>query len=119
MKKASVATIGLAFALILPLLGGGQVSKETLTSISTPDKVETRIGALEFKDGAPSKATLEKAYDHIDFTNGQRASMRRPFARASSSTPRASLLPMPWPSHLSKTSVCTKTVRSASRRYVT
>ena len=26
----------------------------------TPDKVETRIGTLEFKDGAPNAATAEK-----------------------------------------------------------
>jgi hypothetical protein len=42
-------------------------------SITTPDKVETRNGTFEFKDGAPSKATLEKAYDDIDFTNARRA----------------------------------------------
>ena len=38
-------------------------------SITTPDKVETRIGTLEFKDGAPSKATLDKVYDNLDFTH--------------------------------------------------
>jgi hypothetical protein len=31
------------------------------------------MGTLDFKDGAPSKATLEKVYDHIDFTNAERA----------------------------------------------
>ena len=29
-------------------------------SITTPDKVETRIGALEFKNGVASKQTLVK-----------------------------------------------------------
>ena len=38
-------------------------------SITTPDKVETRIGTLDFKDGAPSKATLDKVYDNLDFTH--------------------------------------------------
>ena len=38
-------------------------------SITTPDKVETRIGTLEFKDGAPSKETLDKVYDNLDFTH--------------------------------------------------
>jgi hypothetical protein len=42
-------------------------------SISTPDKVETQIGPLEFKDGAPSKATLDKVYDHLDFSHAFRA----------------------------------------------
>ena len=38
-------------------------------SITTPDKVETRIGTLDFKDGAPSKETLDKVYDNLDFTH--------------------------------------------------
>jgi hypothetical protein len=36
----------------------------------TPDSMETRIGKLEFKDGAPSVATAEKIYDTLDFTRG-------------------------------------------------
>jgi hypothetical protein len=35
----------------------------------TPDSVDTRIGKLEFKDGAPSKDTAEKVYDTLDFTH--------------------------------------------------
>jgi hypothetical protein len=31
-----------------------QISQETLDSISMPDKIQTRIGTLEFRDGAPS-----------------------------------------------------------------
>ena len=42
-------------------------------SITTPDKVETRVGALEFKDGMPGKATLDKVYDHLDFTHAYEA----------------------------------------------
>ena len=38
-------------------------------SITTPDKVESRIGALEFTDGMPSQETLDKVYDHLDFTH--------------------------------------------------
>lgn len=52
-------------------------------SVITPDRMETRIGALEFKDGAPSLPTVQRVYDHLDFmralnvyTNGfQGASM--------------------------------------------
>jgi hypothetical protein len=32
--------------------------------------VDTRIGKLEFKDGAPSVETVEKVYDTMDFTRG-------------------------------------------------
>ena len=42
-------------------------------SISTPDRVESRLGVLEFKDGAPSAATLEKVYDNLDFTHAYEA----------------------------------------------
>ncbi|TFG38705.1 MAG: DUF1254 domain-containing protein, partial [Candidatus Aminicenantes bacterium] len=38
-------------------------------SLVTPDKVETRIGTLDFKDGAPSKETLDKVYDNLLFTH--------------------------------------------------
>jgi hypothetical protein len=46
------------------------VDQETLSSISTPSRVETRLGTLEFTDGAPSSKTLEKVYDHLDLLHG-------------------------------------------------
>ena len=42
-------------------------------SITTPEKVESRIGTLEFKDGLPSKATLEKVYENLDMQHAMRA----------------------------------------------
>ena len=39
-------------------------------SITTPDRVETRIGTLEFFDGFPSEATAELVYDNLDFLRG-------------------------------------------------
>ncbi len=44
-------------------------------SLVTPDKVDTRLGTLDFKDGVPSKATAEKLYDNLDFTYAYRAFM--------------------------------------------
>jgi len=38
--------------------------------IMTPDKVETRIGDLNFYDGIPTEETLEKVYDNLDFIRG-------------------------------------------------
>ncbi len=38
-------------------------------SITTPEVVESRIGTLEFRDGMPSLETLDKVYDHLDFTH--------------------------------------------------
>jgi hypothetical protein len=48
------------------------VSVETLRSISTPDVVESRLGTLEFDDGAPSEATAALLYDHLDFVHASR-----------------------------------------------
>jgi hypothetical protein len=45
-----------------------QVSQQTLDALSTPNKVETRLGTLEFKDGAPNVETVQKVYDTLDFT---------------------------------------------------
>ena len=43
------------------------------SSIMTPDKVETRIGTLEFFDGVPSKETAELALDNLIFLRGVEA----------------------------------------------
>jgi hypothetical protein len=45
-----------------------QSAAELPASITTPDKVETRIGTLEFNDGAPTMETAEKVRDALDFT---------------------------------------------------
>jgi hypothetical protein len=49
------------------------VSAETLRSISTPDQVESRLGTLEFDDGAPSEETAALLYDNLDFQHGVQA----------------------------------------------
>lgn len=38
--------------------------------ITTPDKVKTRIGTLEFFDGLPSPETSQKVFDNLDFLRG-------------------------------------------------
>ncbi len=38
-------------------------------SITTPNKVESPIGTLEFTDGMPSQDTLARVYDNLDFTH--------------------------------------------------
>jgi hypothetical protein len=37
------------------------------SQITTPDKVETRLGTLRFSHGMPDAATIEKVYDQLDF----------------------------------------------------
>jgi len=56
-------------ALALPSAAAvAQVSQETVRSLGAPDAVQTRIGTLEFKDGAPTAETAAKVYDTLDFT---------------------------------------------------
>ncbi|MGB0135340.1 DUF1254 domain-containing protein [Dokdonella sp.] len=50
-----------------------EVSAETLKSISMPDKVDTTIGELEFFDGVPSDASIDKLYDNLDRMRGVQA----------------------------------------------
>jgi hypothetical protein len=40
------------------------------SNITTPDKVETRLGSLEFFDGLPSPETSQKVFDNLDFLRG-------------------------------------------------
>ena len=42
-------------------------------AITMPDKVETRLGTLKFKDGFPDDATVQKVYDNLDFQRGVQA----------------------------------------------
>ena len=42
-------------------------------SLMTPDKVQTSVGTMEYKDGAPSKETVAKAYDYLDLMHGVEA----------------------------------------------
>ena len=37
------------------------------TAIGTPDKVESRLGTLDYKDGVPTADTVQKVYDNLDF----------------------------------------------------
>ena len=59
-------------ALALPHMAAAQTAPAIPPSLITPDKVETRIGPLEFKDGAPSAETAEKVSDTLDFTRAPR-----------------------------------------------
>jgi hypothetical protein len=69
----SLAAIIACTILVPPSMVAAQAASAIPPSLVTPDKVQSRIGTLEFKDGAPSKATLEKVYDNLDFTYAFRA----------------------------------------------
>jgi hypothetical protein len=50
-----------------------EVTAEVLASLSTPDHVDSRLGPLEFTDGAPARKSVETLYDHLDFVHGVNA----------------------------------------------
>jgi len=65
----AVATIGITGCAMYPAFAQSEIP----SSVITPDKVETRIGELDFVDGQPTQETLEKVYDNLDFTHALRA----------------------------------------------
>jgi hypothetical protein len=68
-SKLTLFTTILAAALVSVLAFRSARAADIPPQITTPDKVETRIGTLDFKDGMPSSQTIEKIYDNLDFTH--------------------------------------------------
>ena len=79
-SSALLAATALA-GVALPDLANAQVEKPGVDptpgfnnkipqKILTPDKVETRIGTLNFVDGVPTAETAQKTYDLLDFMRG-------------------------------------------------
>ena len=50
-----------------------KMTTEIPLGISTPDKLETRIGTLNLFDGVPNKETARKVYDNLDFQRAVQA----------------------------------------------
>jgi hypothetical protein len=64
-----LAILAACAVLALPHLTAAKTPPGIPPAITTPDKVESSIGPLEFKDGAPSASTVDKIYDNLDFTH--------------------------------------------------
>ncbi len=50
-----------------------EMTTEIPAGITTPDRVETRLGTLRFFDGLPDEATVQTVYDNLDFQRGVQA----------------------------------------------
>lgn len=50
-----------------------KMTTQVPAGIASPDKVETRLGTLEFFDGFPDDASVEKLYDNLDFQRAVQA----------------------------------------------
>jgi hypothetical protein len=70
--KQLLATVAVAGALTVTA-ANAQTSSSALKAQTTPDIVESSIGKLEYKDGAPSKETVAKVYDYLDLMHGVEA----------------------------------------------
>jgi hypothetical protein len=73
MMKERLRLLAVLVALVsAPGLAMAQ-APGVLPAIMTPDRVPSRIGPLEYKDGAPSKETVAKVYDYLDLMHGVEA----------------------------------------------
>jgi hypothetical protein len=71
--KRSIGFLIATFLCALPDFPQMAAAQAIPPTLVTPDAVETRIGKLEYKDGAPSAATVEKVFDTLDFTHALNA----------------------------------------------
>lgn len=67
MHKLSMSC-GMVLALSLAGASHAEVTEQVVQSLGAPDRIETNIGTLEFRDGAPSADTAQKVFDTLDFT---------------------------------------------------
>jgi hypothetical protein len=80
MKTKSLFTLALAGLMVISLVTtvGAELPKMKMTTlippgIAIPDKLETRLGTLNFFDGVPDEKTIQKVYDNLDFQRAVQA----------------------------------------------
>jgi len=74
--SVAVLTTGPALAQTLtgvPAMPQFKYSTPMPPGVASPDKVETRLGTLNFFDGFPDQASVEKLYDNLDFQRAVQA----------------------------------------------
>jgi hypothetical protein len=77
MKSASlILAAGLIAASGSSFAEEPKFKADVPAKITTPEKVETSIGTLMFKDGAPDEATAKAVYDNLDRMRGVDAFLR-------------------------------------------
>ena len=76
-RRHTLATLPAAVLLAVSQASAApQFAPDVPAKITTPDTVETRIGTLHFTNGTPDKATVQLAYDQLDFSRGIEAFTR-------------------------------------------
>jgi len=75
MNTKKLITLALAGLMVAALTAtaGAKAPKMKMTTpipkeITTPDKVKTRLGTLNFKNGMPDQVTMDKLWENLDFS---------------------------------------------------
>src|SRR5208337_1655639 len=66
LAVALVGALAFATTAVAQTAPNMKMTTDIPPEITTPDSVETHIGRLEFKDGAPTSETVEKVYVFFD-----------------------------------------------------
>jgi len=73
-SRLHTAAASASMLFLATVMVSGQTRYKVTTpipsDITTPDKVDTRMGTLNFFDGVPTEETASKVYDQIDFSRG-------------------------------------------------
>lgn len=67
--KTRATPITLLLTLAIMFIAPAAQTQTIPASITTPDKVESRLGTLEFKDAVPTDETFAKVSDNLDFVH--------------------------------------------------
>ena len=71
VKLGPIATAAVAVLIALPALAEEPKYKaDPPPSILTPDEVQTSVGTLRFRDGAPDEQSVQLAFDQLDLGRG-------------------------------------------------
>ncbi len=77
MKTKQLFTIALVGLMVVSLAETALAKSPKMKTnssippeITTPDKVKTPIGTLEFFDGVPTEKTVQTVYDNLDRSRG-------------------------------------------------
>jgi hypothetical protein len=79
MKKAISKASNKALLVLMVIIAfassvyARKYKTEIPPSVIIPDKIETRLGTLNFKDGFPDDNTVQKVFDNLDFQRGVQA----------------------------------------------
>jgi hypothetical protein len=73
LKWCITAAAALALIVTATTASAQKMKTDIPPSITTPDSVETRLGTLNFRDGFPDDASVQKVYDNLDFQRGVQA----------------------------------------------